>query len=190
MINWNSWNGLDNIPTAQFVCGFCGDKVGSQSGYFHQIGARIYICPNCGYPTFINEGIQYPGPLLGRQIGNLPEDIGKIYLELREVIKNANYTSALLLGRKLIMHLAVDVAKAKEGESFVAYITHLQKANYIPPNAESWLVHIKDLGNEKNHELKIGTKDEAERVSKFIEALLIFMYEFSENPVPSVGSEA
>lgn len=36
---------------------------------------------------------------------------------------------------------------------------------------------------KKNHEIKIGTKDEAEKILKFIEALLIFMYEFpSEFP--------
>jgi hypothetical protein len=39
------------------------------------------------------------------------------------------------------------------------------------------------LGNEKNHEIKIGTKDEAAKILKFIEALLIFMYEFLEEPL-------
>ena len=76
------------------------------------------------------------------------------------------------------MHLAVNVAGAKEGEKFVQYIEHLKKSGYIPPNGDKILKYIKDLGNEKNHEIKIGTKEEAEKIIKFIEALLIFIYEF------------
>ena len=76
------------------------------------------------------------------------------------------------------MHLTVDIAKAPEGLHFIAYIDHLKKSGYIPPNGERILQYIKDLGNEKNHELKIGNKDESEKILKFIEGLLIFIYEF------------
>lgn len=178
-----SWNALNKIHPHSYICGFCGDKVASDQGYFnssYSVIVYIYICPACGWPTFFDtQKNQYPGPMLGRSIKHLPENIEIVYNELREDIKNSSYTSAVLLGRKLIMHLAVDIAKAPEGESFVKYITHLKSSGYIPPNGDKWLEYMKDMGNEKNHEIKIGGKEEAERIIKFVEMLLIFIYEFS-----------
>ncbi|MCX6704604.1 MAG: DUF4145 domain-containing protein [Candidatus Woesebacteria bacterium] len=119
----------------------------------------------------------------------MPEDIGKIYEELRLTVKEGAYTATILMGRKLIMHLAVDVAEAKEGETFISYLDHLQKSGYIPPSGKRWLEYLKDLGNEKNHEIKIGNSDEAEKIIKFVEVLLIFMYEFPNELPESTPKE-
>ena len=179
-VNWQRWQQLSNIDPRDFTCGYCGKNVGSHTGYFNDSNSttKIYICTFCGMPTLFHDQKQYPGPLLGRIIEKLPPDIEEIYKELKDTNKNSSFTAVSLLGRKLIMHLAVSVAGAKEGEKFVQYVEHLKKSNYIPPNGDKILEYIKDLGNEKNHEIKIGTKDEAEKILKFIEALLIFMYEF------------
>lgn len=177
---WQYWNNLADVGAISFICGFCGDKVASAKGYYHNnVSAAIRVCTSCGAPTFFYGQEQYPGPILGRNIARLPENISEVYREIRESIKNDCYTAASLLGRKLIMHLAVDVAKAKEGDTFVNYISHLKKAGYIPPNGESWLEYVKKLGNDKNHQIQIGTKEEAEKLLKFIEVLLIFIYEFA-----------
>lgn len=155
--------------------------MGAHKGYHNSSnGAAIFICPNCGAPTYFVNNKQFPGPLLGRNINKLPQDISEIYREIRESIKVSNFTAAQLLGRKLIMHLAVSVANAKEGEAFVKYVDYLKQAGYIPPNGEAWINYVKELGNEKNHEIKIGTLEEAEKILKFIEVLLIFIYEFGE----------
>ncbi|MBI5356669.1 DUF4145 domain-containing protein [Candidatus Collierbacteria bacterium] len=180
-IGWPDWQGLLQLNPQSYVCGFCGDKVGSDKGYFHKnFSARIYICTNCGRPTFFYSQMQYPGPMLGKTILNLPIGIERIYYEIRESMKNDCYTAAILLGRKLIMHIAVDVAQAKEGESFKDYIKHLASSNYIPPNAGRLLEYLKNIGNEKNHEIKIGEQEEATGILKFIEALLYFIYEIGE----------
>lgn len=182
IIKWQKWVDLKDIEAKEFICGFCGNRVGSAKGFFYGESypiLRIYICSNCGLPSFFYGNEQHPGPLLGREIKNLPDDIEKIYIEIRESIKNKCFTAALLLGRKLIMHIAVDIAKAKEGESFKKYVEHLKNSGYIPPNGEKILNYIKDLGNEKNHEIRIGKPEEAEKILKFIEILLIFIYEFS-----------
>ncbi|MBI2031558.1 MAG: DUF4145 domain-containing protein [Candidatus Levybacteria bacterium] len=178
-MSWQSWQHLGNLSPRQFVCGFCSDKVGAHMGYHNSHnGHLIYICPNCGAPTYFVGNIQHPGAIIGRSIKNLPEDVNEVYREIRESVQNACYTAAVLLGRKLLMHIAVDIAKAKEGNSFVSYIDHLSKSGYIPPHGGKWLTFVKDIGNEKNHELKIGEKDESEKILKFIEVLLIFIYEF------------
>lgn len=184
--DWQNWNQLSNLSSISYICGFCGDRVGSASGYFNMHNsARIFICTNCGCPSFFFEGNQYPGPLIGRDIQNLPPDISEVYRELRDSIKNADYTAAQLLGRKLIMHLAVNVAGAKEGDTFINYVTHLKNAGYVPPNSDSALEYMRTLGNETNHEIKIGTKEQAEKIIKFVEMLLIFMYELP-NEFPEI----
>jgi hypothetical protein len=179
--NWSHWQQIGNITSKEFICGYCDCKVGSNHGYFNSARPNdelIYICTNCGLPSLFFNLNQYPGPALGRIIKNLPEDVGQVYKEIRDSIKNASYTAATLLGRKLIMHLAVDIAKAVEGLSFAEYIDYLKKSNFIPPNGDKILEYIKNLGNEKNHELKIGKKEEAEKILRFIKGLLIFIYEF------------
>lgn len=179
-VDWQRWQNTNNIDPQDFICGYCGRNVGSHTGYFNNSNpnTKIYICPFCGMPTLFYQNKQYPGPLLGRNIENLPSGVAEIYRELKDTNKNSSFTAVSLLGRKLIMHLAVNVARAKEGEKFVQYVEYLKKSGYIPPNGDKILKYIKDLGNEKNHEIKIGTKEEAEKIIKFIEALLIFMYEF------------
>ena len=183
-MHWDGWQQLSNLNSKEYTCGFCGKEIGTNHGYFHQGSGpltKIYICTNCGSPTFFDQqGNQHPGSLLGRNIKNLPSDVNEIYREIRESIKDSNYTAAQLLGRKLIMHLAVSVAEAKEGETFVSYVDHLQRAGYVPPNGKAWIDYVKKLGNEKNHEIKIGTAEESSKILKFIEVLLIFIYEFAQ----------
>lgn len=180
-INWNQWSQLSDIGSLSFICGYCGNKVGSNHGYYNKETtiARIRICTHCGCPTFFyGSSLQSPGPMIGREVVNLPEDVENIYSEMRETFKGNCFTSTVLLGRKLIMHIAVNVANAKEGESFVNYVEYLKESNYIPPSGDNWLKYMKDLGNEKNHEIKIGNQNEAQKILKFVELLLVFIYEF------------
>ncbi len=186
IINWSSWNSICNLQAISYVCGFCGNKVGTSHGYYSSETAhnsKIYICTNCGRPTLFDgwDELQKPGPMLGKDIAKLPDDISKIYNEIRSCIKENNNTSAVLTARKLIMHLAVNVAGAKEGDTFVNYIDYLNKSGYIPPKSSSWLKKIKDDGNEKSHELKLSNSEESRVHLSFIELLLSFMYEYSDD---------
>lgn len=183
MIKYNqqNWHNLSKLNPYSYICGICGDRVASDQGYYNDTYGRTaytYICPACGWPTFFDsEKNQYPGPILGRSVKHLPDNVEVIYKEMREDVKNSAYTSAILLGRKLIMHLAVDVASAEEGNTFVNHVEHLKQSGFIPPNGDKALEYMRKLGNEKNHEIKIGGKEEAEKIIKFVEMLLIFMYE-------------
>lgn len=185
----------NDIPPKEYTCGYCGHLIASNKGFFQQPSngtthSHLYICTNCGRPTFFYKGgAQFPGPLLGRNIKHLPKDVEQVYNEMRESMKSTSYTAVLLLGRKLIMHLAVDIAKSPEKATFVEYIEHLKKSNYIPPQAESWLEFMRKQGGDKNHQIKIGQQEEAEKIIKFVEILLLFMYEFPQE-MPDKKDEA
>lgn len=179
-ISSSKWSNLNKLKPQEYVCGFCGHQVASDSGYFHSEFAWIYICPNCGKPTYLRGSEVIPGPLLGKEIEGLDEDLETVYKELRSTLKNGDYTATQLLGRKLIMHLAVNVAGSKEKKKFIEYVVELKKSGYIPPNANKWVEKLKDLGNQKNHELKLGDKITAEEIIKFVEILLTFMYEYKD----------
>lgn len=185
-INWNNWSSLGDISPKEFTCGYCGREVASNKGYFHNQGdgtphSFLYICTNCGRPTYFHKGhAQFPGPLIGRDINHLPDDVEEIYKEIRDSMKNSTHTAVLLLGRKLIMHLAVDVAKSPEKANFIDYIEHLKKSGYIPPQADKWLEFMRKQGGDKNHQIQIGTQEEAQKIIKFVEILLLYMYEFPQ----------
>ena len=179
-INWSEWTQLHALDSKSYTCGYCGQITGTSHGYYHRtVAPRIYICTFCGNPTYFNHDMQIPGSQLGREIKKLPPDISQIYNEVRDSIKNRNFTGAELLGRKLIMHLAVDKAGAPSGRSFMEYVQHLKDSGYIPPNGDKWLEYVRKLGNEQNHEIKIGKSENCEKLLKFVEILLIFIYEFS-----------
>ena len=55
---------------------------------------------------------------------------------------------------------------------------------FVPPNGRIWIDHIRNKGNEANHEIKLMVKQDAEELILFSEMLLKFIYEFP-NKVPS-----
>jgi hypothetical protein len=170
------------------VCGYCGNIVASSKGYLTGDAVAgyqgfVYICPHCGRPSFIHGSTQIPGVAPGNEVTHLPPDIAVLYKEARNSVAVNSFTAAVLACRKLLMNIAVSQG-AKEGESFLAYVEHLAKAGYVPPNGRGWVDHIRSKGNEANHEIKLMTKADAEELIAFAEMLLKFIFEFP-NKVPT-----
>lgn len=80
------------------------------------------------------------------------------------------------------MHIAV-AQGAKEGESFLGYVTYLADKGFVPPNGRGWVDHIRAKGNEANHEIKLMTPEDSAELVGFVEMLLKFIYEFP-NRIP------
>ena len=182
------WLKITAIQSKKFVCGFCGNHVASDAGIsttdtIKGFRAFIYICPYCNYPSFIHGETQVPGVAPGNEVDHLPNDIATLYKEARDCVSVNAYTSAVLACRKLLMNIAV-AQGAKEGESFLTYVDYLAKAGYVPPNGRVWVDHIRNKGNEANHEIKLMSKSDAEELISFVEMLLKFIYEFPSK-VPS-----
>jgi hypothetical protein len=181
-----SWQSAVGLSPRRFSCGLCGELISSALGFHFSAGAQglIYICPNCCDPTFFdNTDKQIPGPIPGNKVEHLPKEIGDLYLEARNCVGVGSCTSAVLTCRKLLMHIAV-AQGASEGESFISYVNFRADKGYVPPNGRGWVDHIRDKGNEANHEIKLMAKSDAEELISFLEMLLKFIYEFP-NRVPA-----
>lgn len=182
------WENLMRIGPHAFTCGYCGREVGSREGYhLHGQGYSsasgtpvIFVCPRCNLPSlFQHRGYssQTPAPLLGNEVDGLPDSIATIYQEARQCTQAGAYTACVLACRKLLMHIGVERG-ANEGLPFIQYVEYLAQNGYVPPNGREWVDHIRQRGNEANHEIVIMSHDDALELLSFVEMLLKFIYEF------------
>jgi hypothetical protein len=168
----------------QFTCAFCGRAVASSTGYvamesFHGgVVSTIEICPNCSNPTYFQgHGRQIPDVPFGATVAHISDfAVESIYEEARHCAGRNAFTAAVLLCRKLLMHIAVQHG-APENQSFAAYVTYLDTAGYIPPNGKKWVDSIRQKGNEANHEICLMSEKDARNIIRFAEMLLRFIYE-------------
>lgn len=189
-----AWYQPHNLPNTKYVCGFCNTSVSSIKGYklgLHgdgsgaQLGA-VYICPNCGGPSFFNPvGRRYPTPALGNSVQHVPPNLTFLYEEARRCSSQNCFTGAVLLCRKMLMNIAVQQG-ASEGLKFIDYVNFISDKGFVPPNGKHWVDHIRKKGNEATHEIAIMVEQDAKELISFVEMLLRFIYEFpSMVPTPS-----
>lgn len=190
----NIWRGTAKITRKSYVCGYCGDRVASDSGYFSErktyaADAFIYICPGCDGPTlFTLRNIQFPLPIPGQHVPNVPDELGILYREAREAAGAGAQTAAVLVCRKMLMHIAV-AEGAEPNKSFAYYVEYLSEKGFLPPNGKGWVDHIRQRGNDANHEIVLMDAKDAEMLIGFVEMLLRFIYDFP-NRVPDANPEA
>ena len=172
------WHNTNRIGSKQFICGYCGNQVGTALGFFSDVpGRRIYVCPHCDKPTYFENDVPIPGVPFGNPVAHLPKDVEALYVEARRCTSASAYTASVLLSRKLLMNIAVSLG-AKAGEPFVFYFEYLAANGYVPPNGKGWVDHIRKKGNEATHEILLMKQADAEELISFLEILLKFIYEF------------
>jgi len=181
------WQNISNVNSIPFICWNCGNKVSSEKAYKSyddynpsQIGSLIYICPHCKAPVIVDdENKQILLPLPGKKINKLPENISIIYSEIRKCMQSGCFNGAIMLMRKLIMHIAVEEG-ADEGEKFVEYIDYLCDKGIVPRKSKNKTDSVRTLGNSTNHEVENRTQEDAQNCFEFIELLLKVNYEFAD----------
>ena len=106
------------------------------------------------------------------------------FIEVRNCIAASCYTAAVLIARKLLMHIGV-AEGAAPNQSFLSYVDHLAAAGYVPPNGKAWVDHIRKKGNEATHEIVLMSQEDANDLLTFLAMLLTFIYEFPNRVPPS-----
>ena len=164
---------------------------------------NIYICSVCENPTCFLDRLeqvlgssfelshgglhpvqdvapqlqQLPGILFGASVSHLPDQIAELYAEARRCMSVSSYTSAVMVCRKLLMHIAVEKG-AKEDQNFLYYVNWLEENNFIPPGVKDGVNYIRRKGNEANHDILLMEKEDAEILIKFLGMFMKFVYEF------------
>ncbi|WGY03717.1 DUF4145 domain-containing protein [Nocardioides sp. QY071] len=117
-----------------------------------------------------------------RTPSNLPADDALVWEEVRTCLGAGAYMAAVMLCRKLLLHIAVENGLPEEnvkgfGPGFKQCVQHLETAGVITKQMLDWVEPIKDIGNTATHKIKAITQAEAEQVATFTEQLLVLAYE-------------
>lgn len=183
MLEWQNISGT--ITPRTYVCGYCGDKVGPDRGYFAvydqptigRLQLYIYLCSSCRQPTYFDPNDrQWPSVAFGSPVQALPPDVQGLYDEARRCMSVSAYTAAVMACRKLLMHIAHERGSGEQN-NFKSYVDWLVEHHYVPPGGEGWADLIRGKGNEANHEIEALDQHAAEQVLSFTEFLLKFVYE-------------
>lgn len=187
----------DYMLSKNFTCGYCGAYVSSDRGMplqeltegyspnfanCHSIG--VYVCPNCYMPTFIYNDIQEPGNRYGSPVKGVPKNVNEVYEEARSCYAANAYTGTVLLCRKLLMHVAVNLG-ASDNLRFIEYVNYLNEKHFVSVKSHNWIDQIRKYGNEATHELEVNSQQDAQMILKFCEMLLKMNYEY-----PSIIEES
>lgn len=181
------WYQTKTLPSKSYTCGHCGNQLASNVGFQGSAqedgGGRpdryIYICHHCFKPTYFSpKAEQVPGSRPGEDISGIDEvGVETLYKEARDAYSKNAFTATVLSCRKLLMHIAVSKG-AKPNQKFIVYVKYLSDNNFVPPGAKDWVDHIREKGNEANHEIVVMTKEEADDLLAFVSMLLKLVYEF------------
>lgn len=173
----------DTVATILIKCGNCGDGVaasivqtGSNMGGLPQ--TAWLMCPSCHEGSVRTEnGAVWPVAPAGGSVAHLPEDVAQAWREARTTHAVAAYTASEMMCRKILMHLAVDVAGSKSGGTFKSYIEDLDKAGHVNPGLRPSIEKVKDRGNAANHDLPASDEADSLVTLKITEHLLRGIYE-------------
>lgn len=150
----------------------------------------ILICPKCDSPTYLDKGKQVPGIAYGSTIAHLPKDVESLYSEARNCMSVSAFTASVLATRKLLMNVAVS-QNADKNKSFEYYVNYLADNGYVPPNAKTWVNHIRTKGNEATHEIPAIKDEDAKDLLTFMEMILKLVFEYPQripkSPAPAAA---
>ncbi|MGN7977422.1 DUF4145 domain-containing protein [Microbacterium sp. 22195] len=145
---------------------------------------RVYWlrCSNCGRGLVEVDRTVYPGTKPLAEPQGLPEDVAAAWDEVRSCLGVGANTSAVLVARKILLHVAVGFGLAAKNErgrapDFAEAIAHLETEGLITRRMKPWVDRIRQVGNSATHELPAITEAEASDVASFTEQLLKLAYE-------------
>lgn len=167
------------------TCGNCGVSTDARVVNSGVGLVTFLVCTSCQDGSVkIKDGTVYPAAAAGGSVKGLPEDVDRAWREARKTHAVAAYTASEMMCRKILMHLAVDVAGSKEGEKFAQYITDLDNAGYITEGMKSVVDQVRDRGNIANHELPHSTEPDSLKTLAITEYLLRGIYEMAALATP------
>jgi len=186
-----------------YRCGICGNNVSSDIGLgCHewttaalgpgwddtetptQNATDIRICTTCRCATTFVKGYQIPSPLPGRLFDHRSSKHAKstdvkmivdLYQEARRAMADNSCSCAVLMFRKLLMHIGVEQG-ADENKRFAYYTDYLKNNGIVGKPQHGILDRVKDAGNQENHEIKRASEAEAGDLLRLVAILIESVY--------------
>lgn len=182
-----------------YVCGWCGHTVSAAVGLFkheewfsvdevgifpfhpHRRETDVRICPECWIATtFLDRDLQLPGPIKGdnldpRKKSEQAQCVVALYNEARRALSQRAPSCAVLMFRKLLMHIAVEQG-AKPGLRFVEYADYLKINGVVGKPQHALLDRIRVEGNIENHEVRRAPPEQAEDLLNLTTLLIRSVY--------------
>lgn len=197
----SGFEATDANAWTQGACQRCGE--GQMAVVAHTTShplVKWLRCVSCNRGAVDNFGTISPqAPPLNVPLG-VSGDVLQVWEEARQCLGIGAYCAAVMMCRKLLLHVAVShglAAKKENGRApnFYEALEHLQHEGIISAPMRKWADRIKEVGNQQNHEIgAIGTED-AMDVAKFTEKLLELAFEMdflfnqgTSRKVDAVGS--
>lgn len=141
-------------------------------------GTRWLLCPVCNQGSVrVTTGAVYPVAPAGGNVAALPDDVAQAWREARTAHAVAAYTASEMMCRKILMHVAVDVAGRPPGESFVQYVDALEAGGYVAVGLKPVVDKVRQRGNGAAHELPASSEQDSLTTLRITEYLLRGTYE-------------
>lgn len=121
--------------------------------------------------------VVHPSAPAGAAVKHLPPDVDNAWREARTSHAVGAYTASEMMCRKILMHLAVDVANSKPGKKFVEYVNDLDSEGYVTKGLKPVVDKVRDRGNIANHELPASSEQDSLTTLTITEHLLRAIYE-------------
>jgi hypothetical protein len=171
------WQLTQKIRNERWKCGYCDHQVSSEYGYYSDgkhITARA--CPSCKGLSMFVQGDVLPRPTPGSPVTGVDPMMRGLYEEARMAAGAGAFTASVMACRKLLMNIAVREG-AHPGRTFKEYVGYLEKKGLFSPKAKRFVEHIKDIGNDANHQIDPKSQEDAELTIEFVGSLLRHNYE-------------
>lgn len=143
--------------------------------------STAWLVCHCGRGYVRRVSTLYPAARPLSAPAGLPADVATAWNEARDCLSVGAYTGTAMLCRKILFHVAVDEglepADAKGfAPTFKACVDHLENEGIITARMRKWVEHVKDVGNEANHDLTAIDREGADRLATFVHQLLQMHY--------------
>ncbi|MEU3465971.1 DUF4145 domain-containing protein [Streptomyces sp. NPDC006733] len=161
----------------EITCGICDRKnIAAVLAVSREAPLVEWVrCVGCGSGSVLNDGLQSPSTKPGESLEGLPEEVKAAHSEARACVGIGAYTSAEMMCRKILMHVAVDKG-AGAGQTFAAYLSYLSDEGYTTPPMRAWVDVIRKHGNTAVHEIPPTDQERALGTLVFTEQLLRTVY--------------
>lgn len=179
-----------NTTARNFRCGHCGQGVSPilglhKSQHVVQAGTLTFsrdfrICPECEMVTTFKKNGQFPGPLQGenfkapRANAEVTKTVA-LYNEARIAVSHNSPSCAILMFRKLLMHIAVEQG-AEQNRSFLDYVEYLKTNGVVGKPQHTILDRIRKEGNVENHAIVRASEEAANDLLTLVTLLIKSVY--------------